>query len=193
MKTCQYYTITLFSVILNGMERFKLIIFSIVILAVVGLVGYWAVRSLEPGDIHANRQRQKELEERNRELEEEIEKLKSDLAVLQPAAPEEEIVTENTEPPVSAISYKYQSLIGALEELIADNVVMKEKSRGTRVGTLQTFLNIYFYTSKKIDNDFGKTTKTDLTSFQKKEGLTADGEAGPTTYQKMIDWLKKQG
>lgn len=69
---------------------------------------------------------------------------------------------------------------------------MKEKSQGTRVGTLQAFLNIYNNTSKKVDNDFGAGTKTDVINFQKAEKLLADGEAGPGTFQKMIDWLKKQ-
>ena len=69
---------------------------------------------------------------------------------------------------------------------------MKLKSKGTRVGTVQEFLNIYNNTSKKVDNDYGAGTKTDVVNFQKKEGLTADGEAGPTTFVKMIDWLKKQ-
>jgi peptidoglycan hydrolase-like protein with peptidoglycan-binding domain len=67
---------------------------------------------------------------------------------------------------------------------------MKEKSQGTRVGTIQTFLNIYNNTSKKIDNDYGASTKADIIKFQKNEGLTADGGAGPSTFRKMIDWLK---
>ena len=70
---------------------------------------------------------------------------------------------------------------------------MKVGSKGTRVGTVQNFLNLYFKTSKKIDNDFGATMKADVIKFQKAVGLTADGQTGPTTYLKMIDWLKKQG
>ena len=70
---------------------------------------------------------------------------------------------------------------------------MKVGSKGTRVGTIQTFLNLYNGTSKKTDNDYGKTTKTDVANFQKKEGLSQTGETNPTVYQKMVDWLKKQG
>ncbi|HBB54043.1 TPA: hypothetical protein DHS24_02780 [Candidatus Nomurabacteria bacterium] len=69
---------------------------------------------------------------------------------------------------------------------------MKEKSQGTRVGTVQTFLNIYNNTSKLVDNDYGPGTKTDVMNFQKAEGITVDGEAGPGTFRKMIEWLKKQ-
>ncbi|MCE9548824.1 peptidoglycan-binding protein [Candidatus Nomurabacteria bacterium] len=69
---------------------------------------------------------------------------------------------------------------------------MKEKSRGTRVGTVQTFLNIYNGTTKKVDNDYGAGTKADVIKFQKAVGLTADGEAGPSTFAKMIDWLETQ-
>ena len=69
---------------------------------------------------------------------------------------------------------------------------MKEKSYGTRVGTIQTFLNIYNNTTKKVDNDYGAGTKTDVIKFQKAEKITADGEAGPSTFLKMIDWLKKR-
>ena len=69
---------------------------------------------------------------------------------------------------------------------------MKKGSRGTRVGTVQEFLNIYNGTDSKIDNDFGATTENQIKAFQKSEGLTADGQAGPGTYKKMIEWLKKQ-
>jgi len=175
------------------MENLKFIIFSVITLVILGLVGYWAFFTIEPGDIHASRQIQKELEEKNKKLEEEIEKLKSELAILRPAEIEEPAEEKSVEKPVeTTATLKHQNLINKLQELVDENVLMKEKSRGTRVGTVQTFLNIYNNTSKKVDNDFGKTTKADVIAFQKKEGLTADGEAGATTFQKMIDWLKNQ-
>ncbi|MBU0999326.1 peptidoglycan-binding protein [Patescibacteria group bacterium] len=70
---------------------------------------------------------------------------------------------------------------------------MKLKSRGTRVGTVQNFLNIYNNTSDKVDNDYGTSTQKAVTAFQKDQGLNADGEAGSGTFNKMISWLKKQG
>lgn len=177
------------------MENFKFILFSIIILVLVGLIGYWAVFTIEPGDIYAYKQRQRELETRNKELEKELEKLKSELGVLRFEQEKQETALLETEEEPSQIaptSSKYQSLIGELQKLVDDNVFMKVGSRGTRVGTVQTFLNLYNKTSKKVDNDYGAGTKTDVMNFQKAEGLTVDGETGPVTYRKMIEWLKKQ-
>ena len=173
------------------MENFKVIMFSVITLLVLLLVGYWAVATMEPGSTHVDKQKQKELEQTNEELTKEVEKLKSELRLLQPAEePDQMVPKEETPKPV--INPKYQTLINDLQKLVDDNVFMKEKSRGTRVGTLQTFLNIYNNTSKRVDNDYGKGTKTDIINFQKAVGLTADGEAGPSTFKKMIEWLKKQ-
>jgi peptidoglycan hydrolase-like protein with peptidoglycan-binding domain len=70
---------------------------------------------------------------------------------------------------------------------------MKLSSSGTRVGTVQNFLNLYNKTSNKIDNDYGASTVKSVAAFQKAQGLTADGQAGSSTFSKMISWLKKQG
>jgi len=180
------------------MANLKFIIFSVLMLVLIGFIGYWAFHTIEPGDIHAAKEKQQELENKNQELETEVQKLKDQLAELQPPALSEPVDTmTNTTTDTSASTdntpLKYQSLINDMQKLIDDKVVMQEKSKGTRVGTLQTFLNVYNNTSKKIDNDFGKTTKTDVIAFQKAVGLTADGQTGATTFQKIIDWLKKQG
>ena len=159
----------------------------------MSLLGYWAVRTIEPGDAFVSKQKQIALEEKNQELEKEIRALKNELAALEPKEIEEKPTPTTTTPTKPAtVTYKYQSLINDLQKLVTDKVFMKEGSQGTRVGTLQTFLNIYNKTSKKVDNDYGAGTKVDVTNFQKAEKLTADGEAGPGTFQKMIDWLKKQ-
>ena len=83
-------------------------------------------------------------------------------------------------------------LKGELEKLVTDNVLIKVGSKGTRVGTVQKFLNLYNNTNNSVDNDFGTGTENRLKDFQKKEGLTADGQAGPNTYKKMIEWIDKQ-
>ena len=178
------------------MENFKFIVFSIVVFIITGLLGYWAVFTIQPWNIHLEKQKQQELKERNEELEEEVERLKNELSVLQ--SEQETPEPENSEPvkpaeklPVT-ITYKYQSLITELQKLIDDNIFMKVGSRGTRVGTIQTFLNIYNKTSKRVDNDYGAGLKTDVMNFQKAVGITADGETGPSTYNKLIYWLKKQ-
>ena len=174
------------------MEKLKFTFGLIISLLIVAFLGYWAIASIEPGSTHVDRQRQKELEETNRELVKEVEKLKNELRLLQPEEVPGEVVSEPAPTPESTTSSKYQTLINELQKLIDDNVLMKEKSRGTRVGTVQTFLNIYNNTSKRVDNDYGKGTKADVAAFQKAVGLVADGEAGPSTFQKMIEWLLKQ-
>lgn len=162
----------------------------------MAIIGYWAFITIEPGDAHYYKEKQEELEQENKALAEEAAKLKSELSVLKS---EQEKITEPApepakpaEKPTAAPAYKYQTLINELQKLITDNVFMKVGSRGTRVGTIQTFLNIYNKTNKKVDNDYGAGLKTDVANFQKAVGITADGETGPATYRKMIDWLKKQ-
>jgi len=91
--------------------------------------------------------------------------------------------------------YKYQDLINEFQKLISDNVFLKQKSSGPRVGTVQKFLNIYNNTSNKVDNDYGVGTTKTVTAFQKDQkdsGLNANSEAGTNTFNQMIDWLKKQ-
>ena len=181
------------------MENIKFGLISIVVLAGVGLVGYWAFTTLEPGDLHALRQEKQALEEKNRELEKEVADLKSDLGAIQA---EKDVLVENVAPkpeekpaipPPTTTTYKNQTLINELQKLVTDNVFMKVGSRGTRVGTVQKFLNLYNKTSTKVDNDYGTGMKTTVTNYQKSVGITADGETGPATYKKMIEWLKKQG
>ena len=74
---------------------------------------------------------------------------------------------------------------------IDDNINMKEGSRGTRVGTVQEFLNRYLDTETTVDNGYGPGTLSRVKTFQQAEGLSADGLAGPNTYQAMIDILLK--
>ncbi len=174
------------------MENIKSVLFLVVVLIVITIIGYWAIVTLEPGDINAERQKQEQLKQQNEELEKEIKSLTNELQSLKEAqAVKEEEKSESPEV-VSTTPLKYQSLINDLQKLIDDNILMKEKSKGTRVGTVQTFLNLYNGTSKKVDNDYGANTKTDVKNFQKAVSLTADGEAGSSTFRKMIDWLKKQ-
>lgn len=176
------------------MDKFKFFISSVLTLVIVGLGVYWAFISLESGSSHANKEKLAELEDRNEELEEEVEDLKNELALYKETEEEvieEPVQEENQNPEIT--TYKYQSLINELQELINDNVSMKVGSKGTRVGTIQNFLNLYNNTTKRVDNDYGKTTKTDVANFQKKVGLSQTGETGVATYQKMIDWLKSQG
>ena len=80
--------------------------------------------------------------------------------------------------------------INTIQKLIDNKVYLKLKSQGTQVGTIQKFLNLYNKTSNKVDNDYGASTETTVKAYQKAVGITADGETGPSTYSKMIVWLK---
>ncbi len=179
------------------MDKLKFGLFSIVVLSVVGLAWYWSVATIESGSEHALNQRIKELTDENNTLREQVAKLVTELDTLKPeevATTEEKPapVAENTDEPLAETS-EHASLIKELEKLVADNIYMKLKSTGSRVGTVQNFLNIYNDSSNRVDNDYGPGTVKLVTEFQKAEGLTADGEAGPTTFKKMIEWLKDQG
>lgn len=174
------------------MQNFKFVVTAVIVLVIIGILGYWAVATIEPGNVHVEREKQKQLEEQNTALQKEVEDLKNQVAELQPATPlVEEPTTEEPSTPTAPASSKYQSLVAELQKLTDDKIYMKEKSRGTRVGTVQTFLNIYNNTTKRVDNDYGAGTKTDVANFQKAVGLPADGQTGPATYLQMIGWLNK--
>lgn len=83
-----------------------------------------------------------------------------------------------------------QALINDLEKLVADNVLMKKGSQGTRVGVVQEFLNIYGI-KMSVDNDYGDTTVNAVKKFQADQKIYVDGQAGVGTYKKMIAWLEK--
>lgn len=178
------------------MENLKFILFSIIILTVIGFVGYWAFSTIESGSDHINNQAQKELEQRNENLEKEVTELKRQISLLESEKESQDI--KEVEPVVTTpvttptVTLKYQSLIDELQKLTDGSVYLKIKSQGPAVGTVQKFLNIYNNTSNKVDNDYGVSTSTAVKNFQKAQGLTVDGETGPNTYKKMISWLKSK-
>lgn len=186
------------------MEKLKFALFSIVVLALVGILGYWAVATIKSGSEFAATQKIGELQQQNEDLTKQIADLTQQLnnseaqvVSLTPALTQ--TVTPSTTPNTSTktstktTTYKNQTLINQLQQLITDNINMKLNSTGTRVGTVQTFLNLYNNTSNKVDNDYGASTVKAISAFQKAQGLTADGQAGASTFNKMISWLQKQG
>src|SRR3989344_3253030 len=153
------------------MEKFKFGLFSVLVIALVSGILYWAVTSIQSGSDHKAKAKIEQLENENEKLKEEKEELESELAVLQekvdnqqPEIPEP--TPEETKPvipvkkPTTTTVYKNQTLINELQKLVSDNVFMKLKSSGSRVGTVQKFLNIYNKTSNKIDNDYGVAMQT---------------------------------
>ena len=174
------------------MEKLKFLLFSIFTLSLMGLVGYWSVVTLQSGTEHAADQKMKQLEKENEDLKTEVKKQNDALSVLQSKLEEP---ARSVKKESEGVAYKYQDLINELQKLISDNVFLKQKSNGPRVGTVQKFLNIYNNTSNKVDNDYGVGTTKTVTAFQKDQkdsGLNANGEADPNTFNQMINWLKKQ-
>jgi murein L,D-transpeptidase YcbB/YkuD len=182
------------------MENFKFLLFSIIILALLGFVGYWTFSTMESGTTHLANQELKQLKEENTNLKQEVFSLKNEITILESqiikesdtVVIEKEVPIPEPKPVEEVVTLKYQSLINELQKLINDNVFMKKGSQGPRVGTVQKFLNLYNNTSNRVDNDFGPGMETLIKKFQTAEKLTSDGEVGPNTYKKMIDWLKKQ-
>lgn len=170
-------------------ETLKANLLIILFLVVIALLGYWAVITLQVNP--------DEFETRVADVGPVIE---NDPTGYQSQPTQSPVVSNTqTETPSTSSSSQtstsnssHQDLIDELQELIDDNVLMKKGSRGTRVGTVQKFLNIYNGTDSKVDNDFGGTTENQIKAFQKSEGISADGQAGPGTYKKMIEWLNKQ-
>lgn len=190
------------------MENFKFIVFSIFILIAIGGAGYWAFSTIESGSTHVDSQKQKELTQKNFDLEKQVADLTRQVSLLksaneeqvvkdqiiqdaQVAAVEETTVAPTKTTTTKAVVSKNQSLINDLQKLVDGKVYLKLKSQGVYVGTIQKFFNLYNNTNSKVDNDFGASTVTLVKNFQKAQGLKVDGATGPTTYLKMINWLKK--
>lgn len=63
----------------------------------------------------------------------------------------------------------------------AEAAALKVGSSGDEVKTLQTKLKRWGYYTGAVDGVFGQATKTAVVSFQKRNGLTADGVVGDAT------------
>jgi cell division protein FtsB len=188
------------------MENLKFTFFSILLLILLGLVGYWAFKTIESGSSHLKNQELKKITQENKELKEEMINLKNQIIILQSQIKKEVEISSDSEDKVSVekpiekpiekpaekLVFKYQTLINEIQKLVDDNIFMKKGSQGSRVGTVQKFLNLYNNTSTKIDNDYGPGMETAIKKFQTEQKITADGEAGPSTFNKMIQWLEKQ-
>ncbi len=178
------------------MENLKFWLLTLLIIGALGGLGYLAFSTIDSGSEHVNTEKINDLKKENDELKEQLLNLQTKLDKYEPQ--EEEIVNEpqaedKEEVVAKPAIYKNAALIGELEQLIKDNIQMKLKSHGTRVGTVQNFLNLYNNASNKVDNDYGDSTKKAVAAFQKAVGIPSTGESGKATFQKMIDWLKQQG
>lgn len=188
------------------MDNLKFVLTLLIVSVLVGLGGYWAVASMQSGSEYVNNQKISKLESENEDLKKEVDKLNKQLSstptkivtedppeVVKEEPKEEKPAEPVKKPTKTTTKYKNQTLINELQKLVDKGVVLEPKSTGGSVGTVQKFLNVYNKTSNKVDNDYGTTTKNAVMAFQKAQGLTADGGAGKSTFNKMIAWLKKQG
>ena len=66
-----------------------------------------------------------------------------------------------------------------------EDVLSKMGSRGSEARTIQTKLKNWGYFFDKVDGIYGEKTRDAVIWFQKKNGLTADGIAGPATLKAM--------
>lgn len=73
----------------------------------------------------------------------------------------------------------------ALSIPMANAAVVKVGSTGTTVKTIQTKLKRWGYYTGSVDGIFGAKTKSAVQSFQRKNGLTADGIVGSATAKAM--------
>lgn len=169
---------------IDDMESFKanLIIFVFIVLSVA--LGYWAITSLKTNS--AEIALESTPEDVGPMITSEPEPTPSSTAPSQTPTPNPTPTPVQEQP---APAGEYAELIVDLEELVDDNILMKKGSRGTRVGTVQKFL-IEYGIDIDADNDYGDTTVNAVKKFQQEQKLSADGQAGPGTFEKMIDWLE---
>ena len=70
-----------------------------------------------------------------------------------------------------------------LQEEAAQVAVLKQGARGSEVKEVQTRLKKWGYYKGSVDGIFGAGTRAAVISFQKKNGLKADGIVGKATYK----------
>ncbi|MCC7469607.1 MAG: peptidoglycan-binding protein [Bacteroidetes bacterium] len=170
------------------MESFKAYFLIFIFIVITGAFGYWAFIGLKTSTSSF-------VSGVNSEDVGPIVTSTPEQAVLNPAPVNEANSSEEKEitPPKEneeKINDEDENIIEGLEKLIADKVLMKKGSQGTRVGTVQEFLIVYGI-NISIDNDYGDSTVNAVKKFQSEQKLSADGQAGAGTFQKMIDWLKE--
>ena len=170
------------------MNELKYQMTQIIFLVLLGLGAYWALTSLDSGVTYTRDQ----IVENQTEVgvpDEQVNAVNNETLLVVNETPEETPITNpDPEPTVSS----HQELIDDLQKLVDDNTTMDSGANGTRVGTVQKFLAVYFEDRTiSIDNDFGPTTKSLVKEFQTQELNGGDGRIGPNTLKEMISYLKK--
>ena len=86
---------------------------------------------------------------------------------------------------VLAIIVAFTLIIVLSTTIVANAATVKVGSKGTVVKTIQTKLKRWGYYTGSVDGVFGAKTKAAVQSFQRKNGLTADGIVGNATAKAM--------
>ena len=69
------------------------------------------------------------------------------------------------------------------QEIAVETAVLKQGSNGQEVKEVQRRLKLWGYYNGSVDGVFGAGTRNAVISFQKKNGLKADGVVGKATYK----------
>ena len=83
---------------------------------------------------------------------------------------------------VAAMQPKEEAVIVG-ENAVVSAAILKQGSKGDEVKEVQRRLKRWGYYSGSVDGVFGAGTRAAVISFQKKNGLTADGVVGKSTYK----------
>lgn len=165
------------------MNEFKFQITTFLLVALLAFGAYWAFTSLDRGVTYTKDEVVATVDETP------ADEVDEDEVVVVDTTEDTTVEDQPTTTPTAELSADEQDLLDRLQGLIDDNINMKVGSRGTRVGTVQEFLNLYLDTQSGVDNEYGPGTKERVRQFQQAEGLNADGLAGPNTYEAMIEVL----
>lgn len=67
--------------------------------------------------------------------------------------------------------------------IVLETAVLRQGAKGNEVKEVQRRLKLWGYYNGSVDGVFGAGTKAAVVAFQKKNGLTADGIVGKSTYK----------
>ncbi|MFT7328324.1 MAG: hypothetical protein ACI870_000511 [Crocinitomicaceae bacterium] len=176
------------------MNELKYQLTQFIFLVILGLAAYWALTNLDNGISYTRDNIVQDADLSQEEPDQQANTVNNQIILTAlDASGELEVIAE--EKPIvetTPASVENSELISAIETLVADGITMDNGDTGSRVGTVQKFLDIYFGDKKvSIDNDFGPTTKGLVRDFQNTELNGGDGRIGPNTLRAMIEYLKK--
>lgn len=175
------------------MNELKYQITQIVFLVLLGLGTYWAFTHLDTG-VRYQRDEVVTIAQNQESTPDETITIIDNETVLSVdnELPNEPLVSPDevtTETPTDTNSNS--ELISELQTIADTGAIMQSGSSGTRVGTVQKFLAVYFEDRDiSVDNDYGPGTARLVKEFQTSELNGGDGRVGPNTLGAMVDWLE---